>query len=502
MSADHRRKLAERFERVAAEAAPPVDVVDQVGAALLDEVLAFIARYVAAPSQHALVAIVLWVAHCHALDAFESSPRLALLSPEPGSGKTRTLEVVELLTPRPMHALNASVPAVFRSIAAARPTLLLDEVDALWSGGKDDPAADLRALLNAGHRRGATIPRCVGPTHGVTQFPVYCPVALAGLGDLPDTLMSRSIVVRMRRRAPGEVVQPFRYRTVAPEGHELRRRLAEWVTSVVDDLDGAWPEMPDGVTDRPADVWEGLLAVADAAGGHWPETARAACVELCKVVADRDASLGIRLLADLKMTFGDEVHLATETVLERLHRVEEAPWSDLRGKPLDARGLARRLGAYGVKSTKVRVGDATFRGYRAEDLFDSWSRYLSPPSQEAEHPEQPEQARSAPVPDVPPGGRVPEQPQRPEQDAPPPTCTVPHVPDVPPQRGTGPGNPSEEAANTAVALVLDAFPGAELVPEGLVDLPLGRVEPCRVCRATAAVADDLGPVCRTCRGAA
>ncbi|MER5862081.1 DUF3631 domain-containing protein [Kitasatospora sp. NPDC002040] len=72
--------------------------------------------------------------------------------------------------------------------------------------------------------------------------------------------MSRSIVIRMRRRAPNETVEPFRERINEPEGHVLRDRLADWAESVRELVDGAWPEMPDGVTDRPADVWEPLLA--------------------------------------------------------------------------------------------------------------------------------------------------------------------------------------------------------------------------------------------------
>jgi hypothetical protein len=74
--------------------------------ALLDDVAAFLARFVAFPSDAALTAVTLWVAHAHAIDAFESTPRIAYLSPEPASGKTRALEVSELLVPNPMHAVN------------------------------------------------------------------------------------------------------------------------------------------------------------------------------------------------------------------------------------------------------------------------------------------------------------------------------------------------------------------------------------------------------------
>jgi Protein of unknown function (DUF3631) len=211
-------------------------------------------------------------------------PRLALLSPEPGSGKTRTLEIRELLVPRPMFLLNASTAVTFRAVDKEQPTLLLDEVDALFGRRTKDENEDLRGLLNAGHRKGATVPRCDGPTHTLRRFKVYAACALAGLGQPPETLMSRSIVVRMRRRAPGEHVEPYRQRVHRDEGHRLRLGLAEWSTAVADDLADSWPEMPLGVEDRPADVWEPLLAIADAAGGDWPKRAREACLDMLQAM--------------------------------------------------------------------------------------------------------------------------------------------------------------------------------------------------------------------------
>jgi hypothetical protein len=402
-------------------------------AGLLDDVRSFVARFVAFPTPAALTAVTLWAAHAHAAQAGENTQRLALLSPEPGSGKTRTLEVLESLVPAPMNVLSASPAAVFRSIESERPTLLMDEVDAVFSrGGSGDGAEDLRALLNAGHRKGATIPRCVGPRHDVVRFPVFAATALAGLGDLPDTLMSRSVIVRMRRRAPGEQVEPWRHRLHAPAGTDLAGRLAEWVDREADVIGQAWPDMPDGITDRPADVWEPLLAVADAAGGHWPDTARAACVELSKVAASREASLGVKLLADLRDVFGDFDVLPTETILDRLHKLEESPWADLRGKALDARGLARRLRQYEVCSVKVKTDGRALQGYRREHLWDTWTRYLTPAPQGAEPPEPAEPCRSEPLPEVPDAAQVPEPTFLPEPAALPLTRRFPFT-----QRQTG-----------------------------------------------------------------
>ncbi len=287
-------------------------------AALLDDVEEFLGRFVAFPAEAARVAVTLWAAHAHAVESFDSSPRLALLSPEPGSGKTRTLEVLDLLVPKAMHVLNASVAVTFRAVDKNQPTLLLDEVDAIFGKRSKDENEELRGLLNAGHRRGAQVPRCVGPNHELKLFNVYAACALAGLGDLPDTLMTRSVVIRMRRRAPGETVEPYRQRVHEADGHEIGDRLAAWIGQVADDLGNAWPELPPGVVDRPADVWEPLLAIAEAAGGAWPGRARAACVELVKVAASGEASLGVRLLGDLRAVFGAADVLHTETILEHI----------------------------------------------------------------------------------------------------------------------------------------------------------------------------------------
>jgi hypothetical protein len=372
--------------------------------ALLRDVEAFVRRFCAFPSEHALVAVVLWAAHAHMVGHFHTTPRLLLSSPEAGSGKTRVLEVLNLMVPEGMFSVSPSPATVFRTLAQRQITLLFDEVDAIWSKrGKDDNHEDLRALINAGYKRGATIPRCVGPKHEVVTFPVYAAVALAGLGDLPETIMTRSVIVRMRRRAPAETVEPFRSRQHDAQGHALRERLADWAAVVGPATGEAWPEMPDGIVDRPQEIWEPLVAVADAAGGDWPRRAREACLSLCRVAEDRRTTLGVRLLADLRTIFRDRDALATQTILDALVAGEDsgldadAPWSDLAGKPINVRKLANMLKQYGVSSTKVKVDGRALQGYRREDLWDAWQRYLPSGTAEPE-PAEPEEPDFEPVP--------------------------------------------------------------------------------------------------------
>jgi hypothetical protein len=335
------------------------------GVALLESVDAFLARFVAFPSDEARHACVLWAAHTHALTAFETTPRLALLSPEPGSGKTRALEILEHLVLRPLLTVNVTPAYLFRKVAdeAGPPTLLYDEIDTVF-GPKAKDNEDIRGMLNAGYRRGATAGRCVikGKSVEVEELPAFAAVALAGLDDLPDTIMTRSIVVRMRRRAPHELVDSYRRRVHEAEGHALRDDLAAWASSVWSRLEDAWPDLPDGIEDRNADVWEPLLAMADAAGGRWPDLARVSAVSLVSAASRQAGGLGIRLLDDVRAVFGASEYMATDELLDALHALDEAPWNDLKGKALDARGLAYRLGKYGIGPSRSRPSTARVTG--------------------------------------------------------------------------------------------------------------------------------------------
>ncbi|MGX1352485.1 hypothetical protein AB7M49_006094 [Bradyrhizobium elkanii] len=374
------------------------------GAALLDDVRRFLKRFVSYPTMrignsdvdHASVAHTLWIGHTHMMESWESTPRLAFLSPEPASGKTRALEVTELLVPRPVSTMNASPSYLFRKCGDENgtPTLLHDEVDAIF-GPKAREHEDVRAFLNSGHRRGATFGRCVmrGKTVETEEIQSYAAVALAGLGWLPDTIMSRAVVIRMRRRTLSEAVEPFRHREHAPQGEELRRRLEQWSGTVVDQAEQARPDIPLTIEDRNADCWEALLAVADLAGGEWPELARNAAIAI--VAASQTTappSLNLLLLSDLRIVFASNLlavkaslphGLPTKDTLEALLKLEDGPWSQL-GKerePLKASGLAYRLRDYDVKPKNLRPtrsDDGQCKGYHLADLADAWRRYLSP----------------------------------------------------------------------------------------------------------------------------
>lgn len=357
------------------------------GAQLLDDVETFLGRFVVYPSEHERCAHVLWILHTWLMDQWDSTPRIAFLSPEPGSGKSRALEVTEPLVPRPVHAVNTTPAYLFRKVSdeAGPPTILYDEVDTVF-GPKAKDNEDIRGMLNAGHRKGATAGRCVirGKTVETEELPAYCAVALAGLDDLPDTIATRSVIVRMRRRAPGETVEPWRNRVNGPEAAELNARIAKWAASVYSKV--TWPNIPDEIQDRDADVWEALLAIADLAGDDWPEKARVTAVTVVTHSKERTPSHGVMLLRDLKEIFGraHKDKLPSDWIVRELVVMDESPWAVInRGNPLDPRGLAQRLRKYGIRPGPHRVAEAVFKGYCIDDFTDAWSRYLPQVSPES-----------------------------------------------------------------------------------------------------------------------
>ena len=356
------------------------DPVKSEGYKALNAVRDYLDRFISYPSDHALTAHTLWVAHTHLMAEWDSTPRLSVLSPEPGSGKSRVLEATEGLVPRPVTAVNATPAYLFRKVADPEglPTILYDEVDTIF-GPKARDNEEIRGLLNAGHRKSGIAGRCVvrGKEVFTEELSAYCAVALAGLGNLPDTITTRSVIIRMRRRAPGETVEQYRERKNLPEAHQIRDRLAAWATQAAGTLD--YPDLPEQVVDRDADVWEPLIMVADAVGGEWPQLARDAAVYLISEGKESVDSLGVLLLKDLERVFaGMGAAMHTEQILDALNSdlCDESPWAEFKGEGLNTRQLARLLKPYGVHPTQVKVGGKSAKGYRREDLHDAWARYL------------------------------------------------------------------------------------------------------------------------------
>ena len=355
-----------------ADPQPWPEAVD--GSALLDELVAVIRSYIIMPESFAHAA-VLWIVMTYMLDYVPFAVRLIAKSPTRECGKTRLLTVLAALTRRALSASSITPAALFRLIEAHAPTLMLDEMDNARLRENDE----MRALLNSGHSRStANVFRTVGDNHEPRAFSTWCAIALAAIGDLPDTITSRAIVIELQRKPRGATVARLRETRLLDEVAPLRRRLARWAADHGSAIGERDPDLPRALDGRAADNASVLVAIGDEAGGVWPERARRAILSLAGVFSDEVP--GVLLLQDLRDLFieRDTDRLTTEDILHSLVKLDSRPWPEWsHGKPLTARGLARLLKPFGIEPRSVKWSDGTTRkGYVLGWFDDAFARYL------------------------------------------------------------------------------------------------------------------------------
>jgi putative DNA primase/helicase len=343
------------------------------GADVLDEVARRFGYYVALPP-HAADAIALWTGHTHAFEAFVHTPRLNFRSPDKGCGKTTVLDVCATMCPRPCRTENMTAAVLFRLVESHRPILLLDEVDSYLNDSEE-----LRGLLNAGHKRGAKAYRCEGENNEVRSFAAFTPAALAGIGALPGTLHDRSIIVGLTRAKPGEFAARFDSRLIEYET-KLCRKLACWASDNFEKLRQCDPKLPGTAFNRLADNWRPLFAIAEVAGGDWPQRCADAFTALTTTV-DLDAQgVGTLLLSDIASLFAaeDTDKLPSSKIAESLAEMEGRPWAEWgkQRRHISTNQLANLLRRFGIAPKGIRVGDETPRGYVIDDFEEAFERYL------------------------------------------------------------------------------------------------------------------------------
>ncbi|MGD7708062.1 DUF3631 domain-containing protein [Microlunatus sp. Y2014] len=354
------------------------------GAQLLALVRGAVTRYVVLPDADAEVAVTLWIAATHAVPAWTHAARLVIRAPEKRCGKSRLLDLVEAMSHKPLMTANASSPAIYRSIGQFPndpPTILLDEGDTVFGPKAGSDHEDLRGLLNAGHQRGRPAIRYDAATRRVERIDTFAMAALAGIGAMPDTIEDRAVVIRMRRRAPGETVAPFRARRDGPALDQLRARLYQWVRAQLVPLELATPRMP--IEDRAADTWEPLIAIADLAGGGWPALARQAAVVLTDAgEVNAQQTTRTRLLGDCRTAFRNAQALPSVELLRRLKDDPEAPWATYGHVGLTPVRLAELLRDFDVQPDTIRFPkpgyeavDGQRKGYYRNAFTDAWQRY-------------------------------------------------------------------------------------------------------------------------------
>jgi hypothetical protein len=353
------------------------------GAALLNDLAASVRMFMSLP-EHADFAIALWTLASHIiLDHCHIAPILAVVSPEKRCGKTTLLGWLYRLVARPLQASNITASAVFRTVDAYQPTLIIDEADSFLGETGDE----LRGILNSGHTKDAAyVIRVCGENLEPRRFSTWGTKAVALIGKLEgrySTLADRSIEIQLRRKLPSEKLMKLRH---ADEGHfnELARKCARFSVDHGAAIGKARPDIPDYLNDRACDNWEPLLAIADVAGGNWPRLARTVAMALSGGSESDDAaigggSLGVQLLGDLRRYFdgGNSTCYPTATLLQHLIEIGEAPWATYaKGRPMTPRHLARLLHPYGIRPADIRIGNTVVKGYTVAAFTDAFGRYL------------------------------------------------------------------------------------------------------------------------------
>ena len=343
------------------------------GAALLTNIGEAIRTHVIA-DRPTIVAATLWALHTYLLDSLTVSPIAHIAAPEMRCGKTVLLSVLGLLAWRPLQAANISPAALFRAVEAWSPTLLIDEADSFLRDNEG-----LRGALNSGHtRQSAYVIRCDGELNEPRRFSTWGAKAIAGIGSIAPTLADRSIPLVLRRKLPGESVENLRHADPA-RWAVLRAKILRWTQDHAAEIGGARPARLAGLGDRANDNFEGLLAIADAAGGHWPKLAREAAMRLCGH-PDNDGA-GDELLGAIREVFEQKGtdRMPTAALVEALCADIEGPWGTWnRGKEISPRQIARKLASYKIARSTFRIGSATHKGYMRESFADAWNRYLPP----------------------------------------------------------------------------------------------------------------------------
>jgi hypothetical protein len=254
---------------------------------------------------------------------------------------------------------------------AAEPTLLLDEVENFKKARSESGLAVL-AVLNAGHRKGATVPRCEGI--GVAFYNVGGFKAFAAIGDWPDTLAARSILLEMRRKRADQETARFLFGMAKVEAAALAGSLEKWTAENEAAVKLSYETGADieFLSDRDADLWRPLFAVCEVAAPDRLADLQWSARVLSAEKEGHEELLALQLLEVIRTIWpSNESNLATADLLARV-KAHKA-WAALDISP---RLLSNWLRPFDVAPRQVRIGEKTVKGYRRSEFQEAWSHFL------------------------------------------------------------------------------------------------------------------------------
>ena len=297
-------------------------------------------------------------------EAFPCTPYLLIQSPTEGCGKTTLLKLLRAYCWQPRVSSDGSAAALVRIVSNQKPTLIVDEWDAL----KPEARELYFSLLNGGFEEGAVYIRCEGDKNEPREFPIYCPKCVAGVfgTKIPNTTLSRCIPFFMQPRPPGcKLARLRRYKDEA-----TRASWLAWAKENIVALSESVPEGPADVSDRQLDLWEPLWAVCDRLGeADWSERIRNLSQTLDKAVEKSD-STNVKLLAALKP--GLSKYWSGKGAASSVVPTEDL--LPLSGLP-SPKALARILKPFNIRPSTRRDGDKVFKGYLMTDFERAWAEH-------------------------------------------------------------------------------------------------------------------------------
>jgi putative DNA primase/helicase len=327
------------------------------------------------------VSVVLWILHTYFIrkskktQVCEFSPILLINSPEKGCGKSTLTEVLACLTPRSLQAMNASEAALFRVISADLPTLFIDEADTFVV-----KRPEIFNIFNSGYRQDGCVIRQTGKNYEITQkFETWGAKCIAGIGNLPDTIESRCIKVRLKKKLPSE--------TLSRKNEVLQgdpnfftyycRQMVRFAIDFEQEIIDLKIDYNPDLDDRCQDNWSGLMKIAKFIDDTVFEEASVAAKSLSKEEVF-EVSERIELLKDVYdiLICHASERISSEDLCKQLHRLQDRPWATYTRGGLNQHQLSLILRPFGIYPNQLKFGQSNKRGYEKSDFVDTFARYL------------------------------------------------------------------------------------------------------------------------------
>lgn len=319
-------------------------------------------------------ALALWAAMTYVMDHLEIAPMGYVSSPLPMCGKSTVMKLLKVFCHRAEMVSKITPAAIYRLIERDQPTLLFDEADRFLRGNNE-----LNGIINAGHARfEANViinKKLPDGNYDPVEFPVWCAKAIAGIGSQDDTLISRSIVISLRRKLITETVKPVRF-NLHQQHEDTRQALATWASNFQSVCEEEMKPFLNAKTDRGIDNWLPIGIIAKRIGFSWIERAQAALTSI-EARQNHDAqSTGVQLLTDVRNVVSESSRpeWSSTDLYNAVVINEETDWSVFNhGRPITKKKFTQMLGDFGIKPTKRSNANVFY----VVDLEDAFVRYLT-----------------------------------------------------------------------------------------------------------------------------